>query len=71
MWSTPIPQTAPDGSRHHLVLLDTEGIDAYDQASLLPRPGAVSLPRWACFSCPTWLVSQSAYVKVDGTTTHL
>lgn len=31
MWSTPIPQIAPDGSKHHLVLLDTEGIDAYDQ----------------------------------------
>ncbi|KAK9918012.1 hypothetical protein WJX75_000546 [Coccomyxa subellipsoidea] len=31
MWSTPVEQQAPDGSRFHLVLLDTEGIDAYDQ----------------------------------------
>jgi Guanylate-binding protein, N-terminal domain len=31
MWSTPIERTLPDGSKYHLVLLDTEGIDAYDQ----------------------------------------
>ncbi len=31
MWSTPIERTSPDGSKYHLVLLDTEGIDAYDQ----------------------------------------
>lgn len=31
MWSAPIKQRAEDGSEHHLVLLDTEGIDAYDQ----------------------------------------
>ena len=31
MWSAPVPRTAPDGSPYHLVLLDTEGIDAYDQ----------------------------------------
>lgn len=35
MWSTPIERTTPDGSKYHLVLLDTEGIDAYDQASRL------------------------------------
>ncbi|KXZ50367.1 hypothetical protein GPECTOR_16g540 [Gonium pectorale] len=33
MWSTPQKMTAPDGSSHHLVLLDTEGIDAYDQTA--------------------------------------
>ena len=27
--------TAADGSKHHLVLLDTEGIDAYDQVDWL------------------------------------
>lgn len=31
MWSAPVERTAPDGSTYSLVLLDTEGIDAYDQ----------------------------------------
>jgi hypothetical protein len=31
MWSQPVKRTAPDGSVYHLVLLDSEGIDAYDQ----------------------------------------
>ncbi|KAK9798122.1 hypothetical protein WJX73_001407 [Symbiochloris irregularis] len=31
MWSTPVERRNPDGSTYHLVLLDTEGIDAYDQ----------------------------------------
>jgi Guanylate-binding protein, N-terminal domain len=31
MWSAPVQRTAPDGSNYSLVLLDTEGIDAYDQ----------------------------------------
>ena len=31
MWSAPVESTAPDGSKYSLVLLDTEGIDAYDQ----------------------------------------
>lgn len=35
MWSTPIERTTPDGSKYHLVLLDTEGIDAYDQVCML------------------------------------
>ena len=42
MWSTPIERTAPDGSNYHLVLLDTEGIDAYDQVAALH--GA----QWTC-----------------------
>ncbi|GLI70685.1 hypothetical protein VaNZ11_015625 [Volvox africanus] len=33
MWSTPQRINAPDGSSHHLVLLDTEGVDAYDQTA--------------------------------------
>eukprot|EP00798_Chlamydomonas_sp_ICE-L_P010743 gene10744-17818_t len=33
MWSEPQKRTAPDGSEHYLVLLDTEGIDAYDQTA--------------------------------------
>ncbi|PNH10976.1 Interferon-induced guanylate-binding protein 1 [Tetrabaena socialis] len=33
MWSSPQRMTAADGSTHHLVLLDTEGIDAYDQTA--------------------------------------
>lgn len=31
MWSSPIPRKGPEGTPYHLVLLDTEGIDAYDQ----------------------------------------
>jgi len=31
MWSDPIPRRTPDGRPYHLILLDTEGIDAYDQ----------------------------------------
>lgn len=32
MWSSPVDRRGPDGSKYSLVLLDTEGIDAYDQA---------------------------------------
>ncbi|CAN6476706.1 unnamed protein product [Victoria cruziana] len=31
MWSAPLKQTAIDGTEYNLVLLDSEGIDAYDQ----------------------------------------
>ncbi|KAL4431144.1 hypothetical protein ABPG75_006400 [Micractinium tetrahymenae] len=31
MWSSPVERRGADGSRYSLVLLDTEGIDAYDQ----------------------------------------
>ena len=31
LWSKPIPRTTPDGKKFHILLLDTEGIDAYDQ----------------------------------------
>ncbi|CAF2041629.1 BnaA09g17790D [Brassica napus] len=31
LWSSPIKRTALDGSEYNLLLLDTEGIDAYDQ----------------------------------------
>uniref|UniRef100_A0A0D3F439 GB1/RHD3-type G domain-containing protein n=1 Tax=Oryza barthii TaxID=65489 RepID=A0A0D3F439_9ORYZ len=31
MWSVPIKRTALDGTEYSLLLLDTEGIDAYDQ----------------------------------------
>jgi len=33
MWSAPLRRAAADGSEYHLVLLDTEGIDAYDQTT--------------------------------------
>ena len=29
IWSAPLERTAPDGSTYHVILLDTEGIDAY------------------------------------------
>ncbi|XP_074572978.1 uncharacterized protein LOC141829417 [Curcuma longa] len=32
MWSAPLKRTALDGSEYNLLLLDTEGIDAYDQS---------------------------------------
>ncbi|GJR52000.1 guanylate-binding family protein [Tanacetum coccineum] len=31
LWSTPIKRTALDGTEYNLLLLDSEGIDAYDQ----------------------------------------
>lgn len=31
MWSAPLKRTAIDGTEYNLLLLDTEGIDAYDQ----------------------------------------
>ncbi|KAJ3670610.1 hypothetical protein LUZ60_008036 [Juncus effusus] len=31
MWSAPLKRTALDGTEYNLILLDTEGIDAYDQ----------------------------------------
>ncbi|KAK1412141.1 hypothetical protein QVD17_33144 [Tagetes erecta] len=31
LWSSPIKRTALDGTEYNLLLLDTEGIDAYDQ----------------------------------------
>lgn len=31
LWSMPLKKTALDGSEYNLILLDTEGIDAYDQ----------------------------------------
>ena len=31
MWSAPIKRTALDGTEYSLLLLDSEGIDAYDQ----------------------------------------
>ncbi|GLC47864.1 hypothetical protein PLESTB_000033800 [Pleodorina starrii] len=33
LWSQPIRRTALDGSYYYLVLIDTEGIDAYDQTT--------------------------------------
>ena len=31
VWSSPMSRTTPEGTPYSLVLLDTEGIDAYDQ----------------------------------------
>eukprot|EP00658_Telonema_sp_P-2_P081809 TRINITY_DN8486_c0_g2_i4.p1 TRINITY_DN8486_c0_g2~~TRINITY_DN8486_c0_g2_i4.p1 ORF type:complete len:394 (+),score=122.08 TRINITY_DN8486_c0_g2_i4:102-1283(+) len=31
LWSAPLPRVAPDGTEYHVLLIDTEGIDAYDQ----------------------------------------
>jgi hypothetical protein len=33
MWSAPVQRTGPSGDDYSLVLLDSEGIEAYDQAS--------------------------------------
>lgn len=43
MWSTPIQRTALDGSPYKLVLLDTEGIDAWDQVRSCLQPAS----QWA------------------------
>ncbi|CAI5470605.1 unnamed protein product [Closterium sp. Yama58-4] len=42
IWSSPVKVTAPDGSSYHLLLLDSEGIDAYDQTC--PSPASHNLP---------------------------
>lgn len=31
LWSTPLKRTSLDGTEYNLLLLDSEGIDAYDQ----------------------------------------
>lgn len=31
LWSAPLKRTALDGTEYNLLLLDSEGIDAYDQ----------------------------------------
>ena len=31
LWSMPLKRTALDGTEYNLLLLDSEGIDAYDQ----------------------------------------
>ncbi|KAG2424409.1 hypothetical protein HXX76_014618 [Chlamydomonas incerta] len=33
LWSKPIPRTLPSGQSYHLLLLDAEGIDSYDQTA--------------------------------------
>lgn len=33
LWSEPVKRVGPDGSEYHLVLLDSEGIDAYNQTA--------------------------------------
>ena len=33
LWSSPLPTTDTDGRPYHLVLIDTEGIDAFDQTT--------------------------------------
>jgi hypothetical protein len=45
MWSAPIKRTALDGTEYNLLLLDSEGIDAYDQT--VRNSSVLSL----CFSC--------------------
>lgn len=54
MWSAPITQRAADGTDHHLVLLDTEGIDAYDQVSIkeCSPQSARDLPGCVPVYCP-------------------
>ena len=42
MWSAPVERAAADGSKYSLVLLDTEGIDAYDQVSVVWDQARVS-----------------------------
>jgi len=46
MWSSPVERRGPDGSPYSLVLLDTEGIDAYDQVG-------------GCWAC-SWVLDGAA-----------
>ncbi|EFN59494.1 hypothetical protein CHLNCDRAFT_56782 [Chlorella variabilis] len=61
MWSAPVERRGPDGSKYSLVLLDTEGIDAYDQAR--PPPASPCAPA-AAAGQPT-----AAAVLLPGTVT--
>lgn len=59
MWSAPVERRGPDGGKYSLVLLDTEGIDAYDQVQHLIRMLGSgwehSLNFFPPFPCPTFL----------------
>ena len=37
LWSAPLKKTALDGTEYSLLLLDSEGIDAYDQTVSFPN----------------------------------
>lgn len=50
MWSAPVERTGADGSKYNLVLLDTEGIDAYDQVSSYISASALDVLLLPC--CP-------------------
>lgn len=52
MWSAPMQCSAPDGSTYNLLLLDTEGIDAYDQVRMavaVERVRACGLGEEGCY----------------------
>lgn len=52
MWSAPVERRSPDGSKYSLVLLDTEGIDAYDQVGGCCLQGALRAGGDALFPFP-------------------
>ncbi|KAH7284894.1 hypothetical protein KP509_33G001500 [Ceratopteris richardii] len=57
MWSTPLKRIAADGTEYSLLLLDTEGIDAYDQT------GTYSIQ---IFSLAVLLSSMFVYNQMGG-----
>ncbi|WOK99270.1 guanylate-binding protein 3 [Canna indica] len=57
MWSSPLKRTALDGTEYNILLLDTEGIDAYDQT------GAYSTK---IFSLAVLLSSMFVYNQMGG-----
>jgi hypothetical protein len=54
LWSAPVQRVGPDGSPYHLILLDSEGIDAYDQVrgGRRPAPGQRAPPPACCCRRP-------------------
>lgn len=63
MWSTPIKRTAADGSEYNLILLDSEGIDSYDQTVSLQFFSEIL--QLLDIKQKIGLLSNSSFMKID------
>lgn len=63
MWSTPIERTAADGSEYNLILLDSEGIDSYDQTVSLQFFSEIL--QLLDIKQKIGLLSNSSFMKID------
>lgn len=67
LWSAPVQRVGPDGAPYHLILLDSEGIDAYNQVRA--QPGWHMLPSFVvCLVCCIAVKAASATAPLTGTT---